>query len=106
MKGIERIAKERQRQIDKEGWTAEHDDHHNHGDLSAAARCYTLCAWRQLMGKQCGWTDDQFDFIILEREWPWDRTWWKPSPDPIRNLEKAGALISAEIDKLQRMVKP
>jgi hypothetical protein len=36
------------------------------------------------------------------RLWPWDPSWWKPSPDPIRNLVKAGALIAAEIDRLQR----
>jgi hypothetical protein len=34
--------------------------------------------------------------------WPWDQEWWKPSDDPIRNLAKAGALIAAEIDRLQR----
>ena len=28
--------------------------------------------------------------------------WWKPSADPVRNLEKAGALIAAEIDRLLR----
>lgn len=34
--------------------------------------------------------------------WPWDENWWKPSLDPIRNLVKAGALLAAEIDRLQR----
>jgi hypothetical protein len=35
--------------------------------------------------------------------WPWDRAWWKPSPNNrIRDMEKAGALIAAEIDRLQR----
>jgi hypothetical protein len=35
-------------------------------------------------------------------DWPWDASWWKPSNDPVRNLVKAGALIAAEIDRLQR----
>lgn len=35
--------------------------------------------------------------------WPWDPSWLKLSPDPIRNLVKAGALIAAEIDRLQRV---
>lgn len=35
-------------------------------------------------------------------DWPWHSSWWKPSDDPIRNLVKAGALIAAEIDRLQR----
>ena len=35
--------------------------------------------------------------------WPWDELFWNPSPDdPVRQLAKAGALIAAEIDKLQR----
>ena len=38
MSGIERIAKERQRQIEQEGWTPEHDDHHAEGEMAAAAR--------------------------------------------------------------------
>ena len=38
--------------------------------------------------------------------WPWDVSWWKPSDSPIRNLVKAGALIAAEIDRLQRATVP
>ena len=39
--GIELIAEERHRQIEKEGWTPEHDDQHNAGDLVHAAAAYT-----------------------------------------------------------------
>jgi hypothetical protein len=35
--------------------------------------------------------------------WPWDNKYWKPSEDKVRNLVKAGALIAAEIDRLQRL---
>jgi hypothetical protein len=39
----------------------------------------------------------------LWKVWPWEQPdWWKPSDNPIRNLEKAGALIAAEIDRLIR----
>jgi hypothetical protein len=34
--------------------------------------------------------------------WPWGTSWFKPSGDDIRDLVKAGALIAAEIDRLQR----
>ena len=34
--------------------------------------------------------------------WPFDAIWLKLTDDPIRNLVKAGALIAAEIDRLQR----
>ncbi len=37
------------------------------------------------------------------RWWPWGKSWWKPSDDPIRDLEKAGALIAAEIDRRLRL---
>jgi hypothetical protein len=36
--------------------------------------------------------------------WPWNFKWWKPHPDNrIRDFEKAGALIAAEIDRLLRL---
>ncbi len=102
--GAELIAQERKRQIEQEGWTAEHDDsEHLPGDLADAARAYTLYAWWQLT-PHGGWTKTQVNAIILE-DWPWDERWWKPSDDPVRNLEKAGALIAAEIDRFQRQSK-
>lgn len=37
------------------------------------------------------------------RAWPWEARFWKPCPDDrARELVKAGALIAAEIDRLQR----
>ncbi|MPL79234.1 hypothetical protein SDC9_25110 [bioreactor metagenome] len=93
MNGIESIAAERARQIDVEGWTPGHDDEHKYGEMGKAAVCYALhaCAFSLEPGM------DDFDGW-----WPWDTQWWKPSGDPIRNLEKAGALIAAEIDRLRR----
>ena len=40
MNGIERIAKERQRQVSVEGWTPQHDDEHKDGEMAIAAACY------------------------------------------------------------------
>ncbi|WP_088700378.1 hypothetical protein [Halomonas campaniensis] len=34
--------------------------------------------------------------------WPWHRSWWKPSPDPQRNIIKAMALLAAEYDDIER----
>lgn len=34
--------------------------------------------------------------------WPWSREWWKPK-NPRRDLVKAGALIVAEIERLDRL---
>jgi hypothetical protein len=86
--GTDFIAVERQRQIEVEGWTPEHDAEHVNGELAQAASCYALIAAH---GTE-SYADDQ---------WPWHSVWWKPSNDPIRNLVKAGALIAAEIDRLE-----
>ena len=93
--GIDKIGLERLRQISQEGWSAEHDDDHRKGEMAFAAACYVKTAAHQSLGDEHakrtnGW-------------WPWGEEWWKPSDDPIRNLVKAGALIAAEIDRLQRL---
>ena len=91
--GIELIAEERARQVSKECWTPEHDDKHVDNELARAAACYALPL-----------RSFQYPPVGLERLWPWDWKWWKPTPDDrIRELSKAGALIAAEIDRLQRL---
>ncbi len=35
------VLAERQRQVEKEGWTPGHDDEHTDGSLAFAAACYT-----------------------------------------------------------------
>lgn len=97
--GLELIIAERERQITQEGWTAEHDDSHLDYDLSTAGGCYALHC---LLIKHPNY--QMFFDKILSYFWPWEHTWWKPTTpnDPIRQLAKAGALIAAEIDRLQR----
>ena len=94
MTGVETIAAERQRQIDVEGWTPEHDDQHDRGELAAAAECYAALA------------SDQENDIPRSSEvplqFPFAPEWWKPSNNPERNLAKAGALVAAELDRLRR----
>ena len=95
-KGIELIAEERQRQIEVEGWTKEHDAEHTNGSLALAAVCYAIPSESR-----------HYSYCPLRKErvpdfWPWDKEWWKPCPeDRIMELVKAGALIAAEIDRLQ-----
>jgi len=84
MTGVELITEERNRQINEEGWSAEHDAGHDNKEIANAALTY--------LGEYCGVETDV---------WPWESSWWKPGAD-IRNLVKAGALIAAEIDRLQR----
>lgn len=85
------IATERQRQIDKEGWTPKHDDEHADGSLAAAAATYAFSAA----------TADRFLALDPIGFWPWAAEWWKPST-PRRDLIKAGALIIAEIERIDR----
>ncbi|ENX5130679.1 ead/Ea22-like family protein [Salmonella enterica] len=83
------VMAERQRQQSVEGWTPEHDDEHCNGELAMAAVCYIndTGAVNRNGGKPWGW--------------PWDASWWKPDTRR-RNLVKAGALILAEIERIDR----
>lgn len=94
--GAQLIAEERERQISKEGWTSEADDAHTNTEMANASIAYTRAAQASITHLQ-----PYFD-TIYQDEWPWGTEWWKPSSDPVRNLVKAGALIAAEIDRLQR----
>lgn len=90
--GVRLIAAERQRQIMQEGWTPEHDDGHTRHQLADAAIAYIIEAITTIPDPE-GYPPDV---------WPWGLSKWRPSGDPIRNLLKAGALVAAEIDRLQR----
>jgi hypothetical protein len=83
---------ERRRQIDVEGFDALHDDQWTLGELVEAAIAYLA-----YLG------DDAATETTPPECWPWDPSWWKPSPDPRRDLVKAAALIIAEIERLDRM---
>lgn len=85
------IAAERRRQIEAEGWTPEHDDAHSDGQMATAAACYAISAHNVIRYKR----------ITMPSWWPWDSKWWKPSTTR-RDLVKAGALIAAEIERIDR----
>lgn len=89
--GLRLIASERDRQVEAEGWTPEHDDEHIHGELAAAAVSYIMVSD----------PDGAGDTGQAQDIWPWDLSFFKPD-DPVRNLVKAGALLTAEIDRLLR----
>lgn len=95
MTGIQLIAAERQRQIEVEGFTPQHDEQHVNGELADAAAVYALSA--EAMEK----LDSAFGDGTIPL-WPFDPKWLKISDDRVRDLTKAGALIAAEIDRLQR----
>jgi hypothetical protein len=81
------VLAERQRQISVEGWTTEHDDQYQDDELSCAAACYAMSSG----SGDC----KPMNF------WPWNYSWWKPAGER-GNLVKAGALILAEIERIDR----
>lgn len=84
---LEDIAAERARQVSAEGWTPEHDDEHSDFQMARAAGVYALGVWHV--------------HLALAPFWPWELRWWKVK-SPRRDLIRAGALIVAEIERLDR----
>jgi hypothetical protein len=82
------ISTERARQVVEEGYDRVHDLGHDDGALACAASCYALPRKYRI------------DFDVPLLWWP-DGWVWKPTPnDRRRELVKAGALIVAEIERL------
>lgn len=89
---------ERRRQIEAENWTTEHDDDHTDGSLALAAGSYCESAARsKILARTPGGA------FAIPKLWPrsWSLDWWKPK-SPREDLVKAGALIIAEIERLDR----
>ena len=93
MKVIEEIAAERERQQSVEGWSIGHDDEHDDGALARAAASYAFIGSFESRGAT---------HATKPVYWPWDRAWWKPK-DRRTDLIRAGALIVAEIERLDRV---
>lgn len=85
---IDEIVAERKRQREVEGWTFEHDDHHDNGELAKAAACYAM--------------PREFPRTETPRGWPWSKEWWKPHGRR-HDLIRAAALIVAELERLDRI---
>lgn len=85
---VAEIAAERERQINVEGWTPEHDDEHNNRELAHAAASFAMA----------GAHPDHAQLM-----WPWGILKIK---DERSNLIRAGALIVAEIERLDRAPRP
>ena len=100
MTGTELITLERQRQIQQEGWTPDHDAQHQDSELAFAACYYAMpCMLLRRCGNEepCPVHPDEFF-----TETGWDKKWAKrEEKSRIRRLVVAGALIAAEIDRLQ-----
>ncbi|AZE47177.1 hypothetical protein C4K04_1487 [Pseudomonas chlororaphis] len=91
---LQSVLAERIRQIQIHCFYPEQDEEFVDGDLAIAAACYATEAFAQA-------TETEGAMRIAPESWPWMAVTWRPR-DQRRNLVKAGALILAEIDRLDR----
>jgi hypothetical protein len=114
-KALNDVAAERRRQIEDEGYVTAHDDGHTGGEMALAAACYAtpVKLYRQ---------DDYAAGVFFQDPWPWEGQYDKRPeyedgntiPDPVNYsrekrrslLVRAGALIIAEIERLDRLATP
>jgi len=89
------VIAERIRQKSTEGWSEEHDDSHAENELAFAGAIYALNAAMN------GGRQTIEAHHVINKLWPWNKSWWKPSTRR-RDLVKAAALIIAEIERVDR----
>jgi hypothetical protein len=93
------ITSERARQIAFEGYDEDHDDKHAKGELTVAAICYLRVAMTHVYPD----SHSAAAPVGPPSDWPFSPAQYKPDWTSARgNLVKAGALIAAEIDRLDR----
>lgn len=98
------VLRERLRQQEGEGFDAAHDDEHNPFELAAAGAAYAWAASLSDYDRKILIEEPHSFLAFLRRHiWPsrWDRRWWKPKTRRA-DLVRAGALILAQIEKLDR----
>ena len=92
-----RVLAERVRQVEVERWSPEHDAKHRDGELALAGAAYAV---QSVMETRSAAVRDRL-WNALVVFWPWAWSWWKPK-GALRDLERAGALIVAEIERRLR----
>lgn len=106
--GIELITEERQEQIKKHNWSADHDDKHNTGELADAA---AICASTVRIYNKFEYANNTHFDVLAMKGWNLPLNWngnvlldnCKSSyKTRIHQLKVAGALIAAEIDRINR----
>ncbi len=97
--GVRDLLTERRRQVQEEGCTLERDDKYTEGQLASAASVYAF--WADPRGDNL---DGHLDYLNANPPacWPWGPEQWKPAHQRLM-LIKAGALILAELERLDRL---
>ncbi|WP_343742108.1 hypothetical protein [Herbaspirillum huttiense] len=90
------VLAERRRQQEVEGWTTDHDDEHLSGEISALAAFYAMPpAARDWNASSTGYGETLGEAMLPPE--------WRAKPGERREeLKKAGALILAEIERIDR----
>lgn len=90
------VLTERRRQIEVKGWTPEHDDEHVNDEIAALACFYAMPPGaRDWSARETGYGDTFGEAILPDG-------WTAEAGDRREELVKAGALILAEIERLDR----
>lgn len=90
------VLAERRRQVDAEGWSTEHDDSHVNDEIAALACFYAMPPGaREWPATETGYGSTLGEAIV-------PNGWTPKVGDRRQELVKAGALILAEIERLDR----
>ena len=112
--GIELITEERLEQLEKHNWTSKHDDKHKSGELAYAA---AICASTLRIYHKHEYANNIHFDVLAMKGWKLPLNWdgnvlLDNCKNPLLNssykirihqLKVAGALIAAEIDRLNRL---
>jgi hypothetical protein len=96
MDAIDHFRRERQNQVLNHMYDDKHDAAHDKGELVSAALCYATAAKQLVAG---------FPLSLVEKvpsSWPFQAETWRPTQVARTNLRKAGALLAAEWDRLDK----
>lgn len=110
MPGHIQIMNERNRQVHEEGFDSEGDSYYTNGELVSAAIAYAHAPNLPVIKVDI---DNGASFSVWRKSfWPstFSKYMYKPgadgsTPERIKELVKAGALIAAEIDRLLNLQK-
>lgn len=92
------VKAEREKQINKHGYTSEHDDKHWDGSIADAAACYAATGSVYLKYEL---TDGSFNYPPL---FPWNHEWLKKEEKTRKEqIITACAMLMAEYERLERL---
>jgi hypothetical protein len=96
--GLQVVKTERLRQVSQHDWTPEWDDQYVNGELGIYATYWLTPEWQDFTREALK------DYLQTLGSPGWEDEWFKyDERTPEQRLARAGALIAAEITRLQRL---